>query len=124
MIVVKLKDVLDYYDGPILLTVLDSADKKYICQLINRDAIFDEFFCVPISQYRLESFYFDQLDLRDICINPEKSNFYLLKVINYKEAMNFESIAEEDILSEWYPDEGIKLTTYPAALDAIISTCP
>jgi len=110
---VRLKNVLEYYDGPILMTVVDSVDTIYICQLIDRATEFDEFFCVPVSQSSLELFYLGRIDLRDIFIKPEKRYFSLVKVVNYEEPMDFESIAEEDIASEWYPDIGFKLTAYP-----------
>jgi len=117
---VKLKNILDYYDGPILITVVDSVDTVYICQLIKRTSELDEFFCVPISQSRLELFYLGQIDLREIFKNPEIRFFSLVTVINYKEPMNLEFIPEERISSKWYPDEGLKLATYPTELDASI----
>lgn len=117
---VTLKNVLDYYDGPILITVIDSVDTIYICELINRIDGFDEFFCVPISQHKLELFYSGQIDLRTIYEQPEINLFSVLRVANYKEVMSLEVIPEESISSEWYPDEGLKLDTYPAELDASI----
>ncbi len=117
---VTLKNVLDYYDGPVLITVVDAVDTTYICELINRVDGFDEFFCVPISQHKLEMFYSGQIDLRSIYENPEIRYFSILKVNNYKDAMSLVYIPEESISSEWYPDEGLKLNAYPVELDASI----
>lgn len=117
---VRLRTVLDYYDGPILITVVDSVDTAYICELINRTDGIDEFFCLPISQHRLELFYSGQIDLRSIYEQPEIKYFSTLKVTNYKEPIFLEFLPEERISPEWYPDEGLKLATYPAELDASI----
>ena len=117
---VKLKNVLDYYDGPILITIVDSVDTVYVGQLINKTSEIDEFFCVPISQYKLELFYTGQIDLREIYLNPEIRFFSILKMGDYKKPMNLEFISEDKIPNEWYPDEGIKLAAYPTELDASI----
>lgn len=116
----RLKNVLDYYDGPILITVTDSVDTVYICQLIERTSNIDKFICVPISQSRLELFYSGQIDLRDIFLHPEISFFSIVSVVSYDEPMNLEIIPEDKIPSEWYPDVGIKLAAYPTELDAAI----
>lgn len=110
---VNLKNILDYYDGPILITVVDSVDTVYIGQLINRTPDFDEFFCVPISQHKLELFYLGQIDLREIYIKPEIRFFSIIKANDYKKPLALEYIPEDKISAEWYPDEGIKLSAYP-----------
>lgn len=116
-ITVTLNKILDYYDGPILITVADALDTIYICELIDRGSEFDEYYCVSISRNKLERFYLGQIDLRSIYLEPEIIQYFMLKVDNYKEPGNLEPISVEDIPLDWYPDEGFILSHYPAESD-------
>ncbi|MBF0457427.1 MAG: hypothetical protein HQK99_05990 [Nitrospirae bacterium] len=116
-ITVTLNNILDYYDGPILITVVDAVDTIYICELNDRGSEFDEYYCVAISRNKLERFYLGQIDLRSIYLEPEINQYFILKVDNYKEPVNIEPIPVEDIPPDWYPDEGFILSHYPAESD-------
>ena len=106
-----------YYDGPIVIVVSDSVGSKYICVLTEREEE-DKYLCVPISERRIKELLLGEHDLRNIFIEPEIDEYYLLGFNNYEKIeKELSPTQKSDINNEWYPLPETFLNFLPAVVN-------
>jgi hypothetical protein len=106
MKIIKIIEILIYYDGVELFLAEDELDMKYIC-LHTESQELDTFLCAPISRRRLNEFYNGEIDLRSIYESPELNTLYTIKTDGLSEEefelflLNTGSVSEQ-----WLPEPG------------------
>lgn len=110
----ELQGILEYCDGPQIITVSDSQENIYLGVYIGYSIPTDSrptetFICVKVSEGRLSEFTTGKICLRSCFTNSEDGIFYKLgadgKTIEGKK-ISFEDILERQLSSEGYFYEG------------------
>lgn len=73
--ILRVDNILEYYDHPQLLTARDSFDTLYLCLLYD-DFPTCQYTAIRISANRLNGFISGKLDLRNMFLNPENEQEY------------------------------------------------
>ena len=105
--ILKNKEILVYYDEPVLSIFEDQENLLYLCLLVENL----KYLCVPVSPSKLDDFKNDKIDLIDLYKTDE---FYLASVSD--EEMIGEPIDPSNIPNEWLPEKNFflnKQTTPP-----------
>jgi hypothetical protein len=109
--VFKIGQILVYYDVPHVFTATDEVGTSFLCLLISIEESEEEenynFISTAISKGRLIKFLNGGIELRDIFLNPETSQFYQFN--NIDEIIVATSFAGDKIPEEYLPDEGFLL---------------
>lgn len=72
----RIDKILDYYDGPQLLTARDKFDAQYLCLLYD-DNEAPKYTAVKISNDKLTDFLTGKVDLQQLFVSPEvKGEYY------------------------------------------------
>jgi hypothetical protein len=98
--ILKNKEILVYYDEPVLSVFEDQENLLYLCLLVENS----KYLCAPISPSKLDDFKEDKIDLIDLYKTNE---FYLASVTD--EEMIGEPIDPSNIPKEWLPEKNFFL---------------
>lgn len=74
---VKLTEVLEYYDGILLFTAQDPIGGNYICEAIDTVGDFDRYAVVGVRPERLEDFRAGRVDLRTLMLEAPEGEWYI-----------------------------------------------
>ncbi len=99
------KQVLVFYDEPILFTATDAVESLYLCLL---SSIPDEYDCtaIRISPRRLSEYLSRRVDLRAIFTNPEIPGEYFRVTPDGEERLILSPLDEKDLTEDRLPEEG------------------
>lgn len=99
------KQVLVFYDEPILFTATDAVESLYLCLL---SSIPDEYDCtaIRISHGRLTEYLSKRVDLRAIFTNPEIAGEYFRVTPGGEERLILSPLDEKDLTEDRLPEEG------------------
>jgi hypothetical protein len=120
--ILRLKDVLLYYDMPQLISAQDQLGLDYICLLSDTSEIDNKFVCVPISKGKLELLLSGQIDLRGTLETPEINVFYEGITVN-GDLTNIiaEEIGLTTLPSEWLPESDLFLDEQNISSNVIVN---
>ena len=99
------KQVLVFYDEPILFTATDAVESLYLCLL---SSIPDEYDCtaIRISPRRLSEYLSKRVDLRAIFTNPEIPGEYFRVTPDGEESLVLSPLAAKELTEDRLPEEG------------------
>ena len=99
------KQILVFYDEPILFTATDAVESLYLCLL---SSIPDEYDCtaIRISYGRLTEYLSKRVDLRTVFTNPEISGEYFRVTPDGEERLILSPLDEKDLTEDRLPEEG------------------
>lgn len=99
------KQILVFYDEPILFTATDAVESLYLCLL---SSIPDEYDCtaIRISHSRLTEYLSKRIDLRTVFTNPEIPGEYFRVTADGEERLILSPLDEKDLTEDRLPEEG------------------
>ena len=99
------KQILVFYDEPILFTATDAVESLYLCLL---SSIPDEYDCtaIRISYGRLTEYLSKRVDLRTVFTNPEIPGEYFRVTPDGEEHLILSPLDEKDLTEDRLPEEG------------------
>lgn len=99
------KQVLVFYDEPILFTATDAVESLYLCLL---SSIPDKYDCtaIRISPRRLSEYLSRRVDLRSVFTNPEIPGEYFRVTPDGEERLILSPLDEKDLTEDRLPEEG------------------
>lgn len=99
------KQILVFYDEPILFTATDAVESLYLCLL---SSIPDEYDCtaIRISHSRLSEYLSKRVDLRTVFTNPEIAGEYFRVTSDGEERLILSPLDEKDLTEDRLPEEG------------------
>ena len=99
------KQVLVFYDEPILFTATDAVGSLYLCLL---SSIPDEYDCtaIRISYGRLTEYLSKRVNLRTVFTNPEIPGEYFRVTPDGEERLILSPLDEKDLTEDRLPEEG------------------
>lgn len=105
MTVINPKQILIFYDEPILFTARDAVESLYLCLL---SSIPDEYDCtaIRISPRRLSEYLSKRVDLRAVFANPEIPGEYFRVTPDEEERLILSPLDEKDLTEDRLPEEG------------------
>ena len=105
MTVINPKQILVFYDEPILFTATDAVESLYLCLL---SSIPDEYDCtaIRISHGRLTEYLSKRVDLRAIFTNPEIPGEYFRVTPDGEERLILSPLDAKDLTEDRLPEEG------------------
>ena len=105
MLAVTPKQILVFYDEPILFTATDAVESLYMCLL---SSIPDEYDCtaIRISHSRLTEYLSKRIDLRTVFTNPEIPSEYFRVTADGEERLILSPLDEKDLTEDRLPEEG------------------
>ena len=105
MLAVTPKQILVFYDEPILFTATDAVESLYLCLL---SSIPDEYDCtaIRISYGRLTEYLSKRIDLRTVFTNPEIPGEYFRVTADGEERLILSPLDEKDLTEDRLPEEG------------------
>lgn len=105
MLAVTPKQILVFYDEPILFTATDAVESLYLCLL---SSIPDEYDCtaIRISYGRLTEYLSKRVDLRTVFTNPEIPSEYFRVTADGEERFILSPLDEKDLTEDRLPEEG------------------
>lgn len=105
MTVINPKQILVFYDEPILFTATDAVESLYLCLL---SSIPDEYDCtaIRISHGRLTEYLSKRVDLRAIFTNPEIPGEYFRVPPDGEERLILSPLDAKDLTEDRLPEEG------------------
>lgn len=105
MTVINPKQILIFYDEPILFTARDAVESLYLCLL---SSIPDEYDCtaIRISQGRLTEYQSKRVDLRAVFTNPEIPSEYFRVTPDGEERLILSPLDGKDLTEDRLPEEG------------------
>lgn len=74
---IKISSIIDFHDQPILFVGYDIFGTNYIAVLLDED--YSTYICTKISMSRLNDFYRKSIDLRDVFVNSESDEFFVIQ---------------------------------------------
>ena len=77
MKMVKLTEVLEYYDGILLFTAQDPIGGNYLCEAIDTVGDFDRYAVVGVRPERLADFRAGEVDLRTLMLEAPDGEWYI-----------------------------------------------
>lgn len=98
---IKLTEIIDYLDQPILFVGKDGHGNQYLAVLLDEEE--SKYVAVIISKERLKKFLADKISLRSIYKNPETHEFYVIGFTNgedYKVERTLSHLTEEYLPAE------------------------
>ena len=104
---IKYKELLYYYDRPLMFCVKDNLDCNYLCWLINKEN--DTYLCIPETQNMLEKFNSHGIDgiQKDIYRNKE---YYTCQIHETETDSTILTPHDGPIPEEFLPGLGFFLT--------------
>lgn len=96
------KEILDYYDVPLIFIAIDKNEIHYICLIIEDDP---KYVSLQISIEKLGLCLSEEIDLRDIFINPEFNEYFLA---TWEGNILYAELKKGKIPEEFLPDQGFK----------------
>jgi hypothetical protein len=100
----KVKDVYEYYDLPIIFSASDEEGNIFICMFVDETDVHLRYLCVKVSPTVLLELENNQKDLRAIFEHSEKVFDLLLNAQSEESVEIFETL--EDI-ARFLPDKGL-----------------
>jgi len=99
------KQVLVFYDEPILFTATDAVESLYLCLLSSIPDVYD---CtaIRISHGRLTEYLSKRVDLRTVFTNPEFPGEYFRVTPDEEERLILSPLDEKDLTEDRLPEEG------------------
>lgn len=107
--ILKIDNILEYYDNPQLLTARDCFDTLYLC-LLYEDTPECKYTAIRISSKRLQEFYMRKKDLRSLFIFPEGDKEYFDVIYSHNNLV-LDSKISTALSEERLPEEGYFLET-------------
>src|SRR5690554_1562862 len=95
--------ILVFHDFPELFLAQDKSGLDYLCLLTELNSAEYQYHCVSISKKRLYQYLNGKVDLRDIFINPELSEWWIANDTSQKE-FEIAFYSHEGIRDELLPD--------------------
>ena len=104
MLAVTPKQILVFYDEPILFTATDAVESLYLCLL---SSIPDEYDCtaIRISYGRLTEYLSKRVDLRTVFTNPEIPGEYFRVTADGEERLILSPLDEKELTEDRLPEE-------------------
>lgn len=105
MTVIKPKQILAFYDEPVLFTATDALNSLYLCLL---SAVPDVYDCtaIRISPRRLSEYLSRRVDLRTVFANPEIAGEYFRVNVDGEERLILSPLDAKDLTEDRLPEEG------------------
>ena len=99
------KQILVFYDEPILFTATDAVESLYLCLL---SSIPDKYDCtaIRISPRRLSEYLSRRVDLRSVFTNPEIPGEYFRVTPDGEERLILSPLDEKYLTEDRLPEEG------------------
>lgn len=116
----KIDQILEYYDAPQLFVARDAYDTLYLCLLYDDETSY-RYTAIRISQERLRAFTQGACDLRRIFVSPEQMGEYFdvtCEEGNYKLIPSALHVLPEERI----PEEGYTLA--PSNSESIVVNIP
>lgn len=117
---IKLKQILSFYEYP-LLWVAESEDHSlYLCEIIDDEPKL-KYWCVPITDMYIDALQNGYVSLKQIFIR-EKKNLFVSEINNFNEYINvLKSVQDFEIPESWIPCDNSFLTEKKFYLENEIS---
>lgn len=116
--VLKISQILVYYDYPHIFTANDQIGTDYLCLLVSLEEAAPKYIGTQISKKRLIGFLNGSIDLRVLFEKPELDQW----IIFYAENEVISNVEVIDVLSDdFLPDSGFKFSNHAKTDDVIIS---
>lgn len=106
----RLDEVFEYYDGPVLFTARDQLDRTFLAVAVSGVDGSTDYLYVPLSDRRATAVRTGLIDLRDAFARPEGDRAYIVRVSPGPGLPEVAEVAVQDIRTEWLPDAGEALT--------------
>lgn len=99
----KLIEIIEYYDGPLLIKAKDSFDKNYIGKLIHNN--YEQFLFVEVLNDKLLLFYENKISLRKLLLENSPKKWFKGRFFNKEDILIEEEFLEKEIPEEYLPLE-------------------
>ena len=121
MLAVTPKQILVFYDEPILFTATDAVESLYLCLL---SSIPDKYDCtaIRISPRRLSEYLSRRVDLRTVFTNPEIPGEYFRVTPDGEERLILSPLDAKDLTEDRLPEEGDFIQKYATIWDTALTT--
>lgn len=102
---IKPKQILVFYDEPILFTATDAVESLYLCLLSSNP---DEYDCtaIRISHCRLTEYLSKRVDLRTVFTNPEIAGEYFRITADGEDRLILSTLDAKGLTEDRLPEEG------------------